>query len=88
VCNGLLYSKCVSDFIFRNPGMDVQEILFLRTCFGFIPITRDVQEILFLRTCFGFIPITRDVQDIVLSLFVFDITGCLTLTLTLTPKAV
>ena len=43
-CNVLLYSKCVSDFIFRNPGMDVQEILSLHTCrFGLIPLTRDVQ---------------------------------------------
>jgi hypothetical protein len=34
----------VSDFIFRNPGMDAQEILSLDTCCGFIPLTRVVHD--------------------------------------------
>ena len=33
-----------SDFIFRNPGMDAQEILFLDICCGFVPLTRDLQD--------------------------------------------
>jgi len=50
---GFCTQKCVMDFIFRNPGMDVQEIISLHTCFGFIPLTRDVRMILFsLFICF------------------------------------